>query len=221
MAEHSRYNFDRLLHIPGNLVTTPFPSTGKSRALPMKSDNPLSVIQEEDVTYENTSHFVFISSSYRDDVNYPLHYDYRVELQNEYKNVKSVEMISATIPNITGILDEPVVVFDIDELNFIDFPSKSGNSHKGFTIIPLKSPNKTTDGFINPELSCTYRGVFEHKTPIASLNHLRIKIRDVDGNLYDFGAPAGSTAKKDQHSFVLKIVTQEKSRDNLNYRNVF
>ena len=50
---------------------------------------------------------------------------------------------------------------------------------------------------------------------------LTIKIRDVSGDLYDFGFPNGTTDILNQNSFMLKIITQEIDRSPLNVRNTY
>lgn len=182
----------------------------------------LSVSNEKNIKYTENINFISISSNNRNSTNYPLHYDYRINFDTPYKNVKSIEMISAIIPNqsATDILNEPYLVVDIDELNCIEFPNVSIKS-RGFAILPLKAATKGTGGFINPELGCIFRTANILKNPIANLSHMTIKIRDMDGNLYDFGQSNGSTAKAYQNAFVFKITTEETDTSSLQRRNVF
>lgn len=179
---------------------------------------PLSVIQEKETTYQTQENYLVINSGYRNTNSWPLHYNYRVDFDKVYKNVRSVEMISAVIPNTANILNEQYIIFDIDELNFLEF---NGSSHMGFAIVPLKSANMSSGGFINPELNCTLRSKLTFREPKASLSSLTIRTLDTYGNLYNFGQPNGSTDPSVQHSFTLKIITEEVNRNKLNYRNVY
>lgn len=192
------------------------------------ANKQLSLVQEPVQKYKLYSHYISISSSNRDSTNYPLHYDYRINFDQPFKNIREIELISAILPNQPAassgadILNESHFVLDIDELNYIEFPNNVGSQAlKGFAILPLKAATKNTGGFINPELGCIYHQSKVFKTPLASLDHLTIKIRDNNGNLYDFGQPNGVTSKTHQNHFVFKITVEEVDRTVFNTRNVF
>ena len=193
----------------------------RNGALILKQPDNFSVIKEKGIRYTRQEETVFVSSSSRDTSVYPLHYDYKINFDRPYKNVKRVEIVSVVLPNVSGILDEPVVVFDINELNYIDFPSSSGYK-KVFAVLPIQSPNKATDGFINlTGINTKNSTTLEYKTPVALLAGISVKIRDITGALYNFGAANGSVLKKEQHHFILKITTEEKTRESLQSRNVY
>ena len=186
--------------------------------LTKKPDN-FSIAKEKGIRYTIQEETVFVSSSSRDTSVYPLHYDYKINFDRPYKNVKRVEIVSVVLPNVSGILDEPVVVFDINELNY--FPSSSGYK-KVFAVLPVQSPNKATDGFINlTGINTKNSTTLQYKTPLALLAGISVKIRDITGALYNFGAANGSVLKKEQHHFILKITTEEKTRESLQSRNVY
>lgn len=186
-----------------------------------RAPDNFSISKEKGIKYIYHEETVFISSINRDSSVYPLHYDYKINFDRPYKNVKKVEMVSVVLPNISGILDEPVIIFDINELNYIDYPSSSGYK-KVFSILPIQSPNKTTDGFISlTGINTKNSTTLQYKTPIASLSGISVKIRDISGALYNFGAANGSVLKKEQHHFILKITTEEKTRESLHSRNVY
>ncbi|HEY9701931.1 MAG TPA: hypothetical protein V6C58_05775 [Allocoleopsis sp.] len=181
---------------------------------------------EPNMKYTNRVQYVHVSSNDRDTVNYPKHYDYMIKFDTPFRNVKCVEMISAIVPNQPAsssggdILNEPFLIVDIDELNFIEFPNSGNSVNRGFAILPLKTPTKGSGGFINPELGCIYKTVRIFDTP-THISRMSIKIRDMNGNLYDFGS-SGSTSKTHQNSFVFKIVTEEVQKGNdMKYRNVY
>lgn len=189
---------------------------------------PTSVINEPSVEYVTYDNYVSISSSNRDLANYPLHHSYRINLDAPFKNVKKIEMISAVLPNqpatVSGgdILNEPYLIIDVEEFNYLEFPNNIGSSAlKGFSILPLKAPTKATGGFINPELGCIYHKSRVFKEPVGSVSSVTIRIRDHIGNLYDFGQSAGSSAKEYQNHFIFKITTEEVTRKKLGHRNVY
>lgn len=204
-----------------NLGSFPFNGSGNI-------DQHFSVKNEKDVSYEQFEEYISISSSNRDSVNYPLHYDYRINFDTPYKNIRKVELISAIFPNQPAssssgdILNESHLILDIDNLNYIEFPNNTGSkSLKGFSILPIKGTVKTSGGFIVPELGCIYHKAKVFKTPLASISYFNIKIRDYSGELYDFGEPVGSTNKALQNHFVFKITIEDVSKESLEQKNVY
>lgn len=177
----------------------------------------LSLRQEPEIQYETREHYINITSSARDTTNQALHYNYYIQLDKEkYKNVIKVEMLSAFFPNSANITDEPYLVFDIEELNCIDFFNGDKNNN-GFAVLPIKP---TTGAFIVPDFGCIYHTVYFPR-PAKSLTRLTIKIRDINGNLYDFGSPNGSTSTALQNGFQLKITTEEVNRRILGERHTY
>lgn len=218
----SRYNFDKFRYnkssskIPENNEEEKFNDDCYSSPQ-LSPALDLSLQKEPKINYTLHDNYVFISSQSRDTTAYPLHYDYRIKFVNVFKNVRSIEMVSAIIPNSSGILDEPVVVFDINEINHIDFSTPTGYK-KAFSILPISEPNKATDGFINLKPA---QPVLTYKLPISSLSAISVKLLDITGSPLTFGPANGSTAKALQHSFLLKIVTEDRSRAPLKYRNQY
>lgn len=176
--------------------------------------NESSNFQDSSNNVNLYEHYVCVNSGNRNSTNYPLHYNYRINFNEVYKNVKKIELIKSVIPNQGAtvssgdILNEPFLLIDIEEINYIQVPS-SGKTLEGFAVIPLAIPNKSTGGFINLDLGTSYQTSKVYKEPIASLTSITIKIKDLNGDLYDFGQPSGSTAKQFQNTFVFKITTQE------------
>lgn len=170
---------------------------------------------EPNVNYNTHEHYVAISSGSRDTVKYPLHYNYRVDFQIPFRNVKHVEIVSCVIPD-ADILNEPVVIFDIEELNFMSFLCSNGYK-RIFAAFPVSEPNAQNHTFINLKAQgprVTYR------TPIATLSSLTVKLFDVDYQHLTFGSPGGSTSKSLQHSFLLKITVVESSLNALEFRKL-
>ena len=147
------------------------------------------------------SHYLNVSSSHRNTTTYPLHYKYRLNLANEYRNVTRVTLINITVPNSTGILDEPILALSIDELNDTKTQT-SNNTIDVFSVFPIKTPEKPTGGFINYSPNILVSREFAQPIKLTSLN---VSILDLEGIPFDFGAPSGSTSKTLQHKFLLKI----------------
>lgn len=154
-----------------------------------------------------------ICSNDRDRIAYPDTNNFKITFQNRIKNVVEIELITAIIPNTATILNEPHLVISIDELKSnINF--NSTNIQDCFAILPLKKPNKDTDGFIIPELGQNNKLSMKFKTPLASLDQMTIGIKDMYGALYSFGSDPGpyvnlANSKKVQVTFVFKITVVE------------
>lgn len=170
---------------------------------------------KQQLEYIIHDHYVKISSAGRNITKYPLHYDYRIDFQTPFRNVIKVEMISCVIPD-ANVTSEPIIVFDIKELNFMNFISSAGYKTI-FSAFPISEPNAQNHTFINLKAQGP---VLIYKIPLASLSSLTIKLYDIDYQPLTFGEPAGSTAKLLQHAFILKVSVQEISLDPIQSRNV-
>ena len=183
------------------------------------NNQQFSIQQEPDIEYEDTIYYLNINSVDRDSANYPLQYDFKLKLNTVYKNVSCVECISVIFPNVSGITNEPYLILDIEELNTVHF-SNNSNACKGFAVCPLKNPNQVSGGWVLSELGPAFHTASVYKTP-KDLSLLTIKVKDMYGEIYDFGVTNGSTTKSEQISFIIKITCQDVSRKKLQLRNVY
>lgn len=183
-----------------------------SSAVFKKPDN-FSLKMEPDMEYTTHEHYIKVCSSGRNSTAYPLHYDYKINLPNKVKNIVSAQIVSCVIPDV-DILDEPIVVFDIEELNYIDFLFDGGYK-KIFTSFPISEPNANNHTFINLKAASP---ILNFKTPLASISTLTVKLYDINYQPLTFGSPGGSTAKALQHSFLLKFVVAETPQKQIDYR---
>lgn len=181
---------------------------------PAQSASNFSVSQECGVKYEDVIHYVNICSFLRDFQKYPLHFDYRMDLKEDFRNVVEISVVSATVPNSSGITLEPFITLDLGDLNHISFESATV-PHTGFANILFDTP---VGGFIHCKPVDSPR-IF--KTPLARLSSISVKFRNALGVLYSFNSNSGSFLKADQHSFLLKIRCREVCRKQINLRNVF
>lgn len=180
----------------------------------------LSISQEPNMEYENTVHYVAIESKSRDLSAYPQPGEYRIVFGDSYRNVKSVELIAATIPDKNSVSAEPYLVLKIDE--FDNLESSDTNTDNAFTLLQLNAPN-TSGNFIDLDMYICSGTIKIFKTPLARLDRLTISLRDYDNNIFDFGDDtAGSPPNKSlQNMLLFKIITQERKRNVLGHRNVF
>ena len=177
----------------------------------------LSRLQEPDINYSRVEYYLTVSSRDRDTSIYANGSQFSVFLPREFKNVYSIELLQAIIPNQNSVLNEPYLVLTVDELDDIMY-SNNKTIAEGFAMLMLTPPNGNFISIDNRihENTILYFGTNNK----AKLSKMTIKITDVDGNIFDFGG-TGSTNKLYQSTFVFRIVQMERSTGALNTRNVF
>jgi hypothetical protein len=189
-----------------------------------KSNNnsSLSVQREPDIEYEEVNYYLSVSSKERDVSLYPNVNSYVVHFQKEFKNIYSVELIQAIIPDRNDVVNEPYLLLKIDELEDV-MVSNDKHVSDAFAILQLAPP--TTSGyFIQLDKRIHENTVKYFRIPKASLSKMTVKITDYNGTPFDFldgATDSASPNKAYQNTFVFKIVCLEKKRAQLSHRNVF
>lgn len=186
------------------------------RNFPSGSDEKHSTMVEPETMYEERIYYVCINSSDRNVTSYPKVNEYKIDFEDTFKNVTSIEIVNATVANKASVLSNPYLVVRVEGLNHLNF--SNNNINKGFALLYLKN---TTGAHVQPELGVLQRNTRVFRTPLATLNSLRVSIVTPDGVLFDFGEADGNIATEFQNSFVFKIVTTEISRKPLQQRNLF
>jgi hypothetical protein len=189
-------------------------SSGKN--YPSVIDSSLSTKTEPNVVYEDYVHYVCINSSDRNVTSHPHVNQYKIDFEDTFKNISSIEIVNCTVANKGSVLDNPYLVLRMDGLNHLNF--SSNNINKGFALIYLKN---TTGSHVQPELGVLQRNVNVFRTPIATLNSISLSLVKPNGELFSFTESAGDVSAEFQNSFLFKIVCKEISRQQLSHRNVF
>lgn len=171
---------------------------------------------QSDIEYSQVVSYLHLNSSDRDPVAYPSVSEYRIESEEKFRNISSIELVASSIANQGSPLVNPYMVLRIDGLNHINFSNRNTNS--GFAVMYLK---QTTGPHVYSELGVLQRNVLNFKTPLASLNSIKLSIVGPDGSLFNFGEPPGDITPAFSNSFMLRVVTLEKSFKSLNKRAVF
>jgi hypothetical protein len=183
------------------------------------NNTALSVSQEPNIDYSKVEYYLTIRSSDRDVLVYPSSSNFSIELPKEYKNVYSVELIQAIIPDKNNITSEPYLLLSIDELDTVmDSIDKSVSD--SFAMLLLTNPPLVSGSFISIDTRIHENTVLYYKTPKSKLSKMTIKILNTDGDVFEFGG-SGTKTKSYQSTFVFKIVQMEKNTNMLNRRNVF
>jgi hypothetical protein len=172
--------------------------------------------KQSDIVYTEVVNYLHINSSDRNIIAYPSVNSYRLESGERFRNIKSIELVAASVANQNTVLNNPYLILKIDGLNHLDFSNKNVNS--AFAILYLKY---TTGAHVQPELGVLQRNVLNFRTPLASLSSINLQIVKPDGTLFSFGETSGDTSVNYSNSFTLRIITLEKSRVPLNNRAVY
>jgi hypothetical protein len=167
-------------------------------------------VQEKDIEYVEVISYLLINSSDRNVVSYPKVNNYRIDSDENFRNIHSIELVAASVANQGSPLNNPYLILKIDGLDHLHFSNK--NVNKGFSTMYLKY---TTGPHVQPELGVLQRNILKYKTPLASLSSFTISILKPDGSLFDFGESNGDVTPAYSNSFMLKIITLEKSRKDL------
>lgn len=172
----------------------------------------------EQVSYATETHFLVISSADRDLDSYPKSNQFVINLQKEYKNIASVELIHAIIPDKNSVTTEPYLLLKINELSTT---MDSSNHHISDSFAILQpAPPTTTGGFIQLDKRIAENVILYYETPKASLSKVTVKITNSTGVPFEFGGDT-TIDKAYQVTFVLKLVCYVKDRATLNLKNVY
>lgn len=178
----------------------------------------LSISQEPDIIYQQRESYLVISSKNRDIITYPSSSQFVINLDTEYKNIKSVELIQAIIPDKNNATSEPFLLLNINELeNVMD--SNNKQISESFAILQICPPT-IPDSFLQIDKRIFENVILHYKTPKASLSKMSFSITDCDGRIFNFGGD-GQIDKAYQSTFVFKVTTLDTSRKSIGQRNVY
>jgi hypothetical protein len=106
-----------------------------------------------------------------------------------YKNIYSISLLSCVIPNHGGVMFEPYLILQIDEIDRV-YDSADIACSRAFTKLYFKEVCRTSRFFrldkgVGDPLTKIY-----WPAPRASLESITLSFRHPDGTLFDFGADA-------------------------------
>jgi hypothetical protein len=180
----------------------------------------------------NPSWFLSIDSSDRDRGKYPNPFKYTIHMtgtsDNEnvtghvFKNVYSIELISAILPNVSEIKDEMYIVLEIEELEDIGFDSS--NQHLKGAYAKLVMQSHLNDNFLvlDGDNSRPLKRIY-YPSPKASIDRLTITLKKLNGELIDLGPdsdPDEPPLRDIQNSFTFRIITKIPDAAPLGHRNI-
>lgn len=128
-----------------------------------------------------------VSSRDRDTTRYPNVNQYTIYLQTEYKNVHSIELIQAILPDVNDITKEPYLLLNVNELH--SQPVIDSNDiaiANSFAMLQISAP-VTAGSWMMVDKKLHEQTVLRYQTPKARINKLSISLHKADGSLFDFG----------------------------------
>lgn len=172
-----------------------------------------SLIHDKSV-YIKKINYLHVSSIDRNVADFPNVNSYTIELDDNYKNIHSVELIQSIIPDKNNVTAEPYLILNLSEITDV-MQSKNRFIKDSFAILQMAIP---LNGFIQVKKDVHEQTIkYYHTTPKASLNKMTVSIVKNDGTLFDFGSGNNSDI---QNTFVFKITTLENNTSVLNVRNI-
>jgi hypothetical protein len=213
LGEHyNRYNYTA----PSEVNANNFRNNNYNKVF---EDGALSVSQEPDITYTKREYYLVVSSKDRDPVIYPNPNSFRLTLPKIYRNIHSVELIQAILPDKNSILSEPYIVLTVNELEDI-MESNDPHISDAFAILMLAPPN-AAGGFISVDNRIHENTVLRYPTPKANLSTMTIKLTDFNGDLFNFTNTPGIIDKQYENTFIFKITQLVKNTNELEVRGIF
>lgn len=176
--------------------------------------------------------YLSIDSSDRDRSKYPNPFKYTIHFtgssdqQNvtghRYKNIHSIELISAMLPNVSEIKDEMYIILHIEELQEIGFDSSNTCLKGSFAKLAMNDSSNPNFLFLDADNSRPLKRVF-YPTQKASLDKLTITLKRPNGEIINLGPdsdPDLPPIKDIQNTFTFAIITTVTDSKPLGHRNV-
>ena len=180
----------------------------------------------------NPSWFLSIDSSDRDRAKYPNPFKYTIHMTgssdhenvtgHRFKNVYSIELISAVLPNVDEIKDELYIILDIEELEDIGFDSSNQNLKGAYAKLVMQTHINDNFLLLDSDNSRPLKRIY-YPAPKASIDRLTIKLMKPNGDIIDLGPdsdPDQPPIKDIQNSFTFRIITKVPDTAPLGHRNV-
>lgn len=181
-----------------------------TNAFPLLKDINFSEITEPGIEYQEKESYLIVTSKSRDATLYPSSSNFSVELQDEYRNIRSIELVQAIIPDKGNVTQEPYLLLQINEIdNVMDSPDDV--IRKSFAFLCTNTATEP-DYFITIDRSVHENTPKVYSNLRASLSKMTLRVVDSNGNVFNFGSPVDPKDKLYQTTFVFRVVTVEKKR---------
>lgn len=196
---------------------------------------PFLQLPQKNLVLEPDAKYLSIDSHERDRTKYPNPNRYSIPLVTSntnnainvpgkrYKNIYSIELISARIPNRNNVLDEIYLILRVKEFDDPSYQANNPNLANGFAKI-MFTPCDGTDKWLllDVDNSDPLLKVF-WPSPKSSLDKISIEILKRDGTPFDFGTdtPVNQPVNQDlQNTFSFRIVEKVVDATAVGHRNI-
>jgi hypothetical protein len=180
-----------------------------------------NVLKQDSIDYSFETVYLTVSSADRDITAYPTTSRYTIHLDQEIRNIHSIELFSAILPNTNSVSEEPYLVLEIDEISDT-IQSNNKVISDCFAILPMPNNSSTVGNFIHIK-SSHYENMEKvyYGASKAGLSRMSISIKGSDGTVFDFGADTPSPPNKTfQTTFTFRVVIKSVNRAPMDFRNV-
>lgn len=148
--------------------------------------------------------YLYVNSKDRENLSTTEPNSYTVKFNEEFRNIESVRLLSATLPDINNVTIEPFLFMDIAELNdraYTNYGTTDPSGNIFFDILQLSdNVSSSNNVFFRAGVRMMYRPF------ISRLDRMTISIYDQSHTLFDFGSDVESYLLARQNSFVFEIV---------------
>jgi hypothetical protein len=165
---------------------------------------------EGSIEYEEKEEYLIVTSKSRNVTQFPSTSSFSVELDNEFRNIRSITLVQAILPDKGNVTQEPYLLLQINEIDNV-MESPDNIIQKSFAF--LCTNTATEPGyFITIDRSVHENTPKVYKDLKSSLSRLTLRLVDSTGTTFNFGNPVNPLDKAYQTTFVFKITTVEKKR---------
>ena len=169
---------------------------------------------------DDPSWFLSIDSSDRDRSKYPNPFKYTIYMvgssdqQNvtghRYKNIHSIELISAILPNVEEITNELYIILQIDELRDVGFNSSNQNLQQAYAKLVMHHHLNDNFLLLDADNSRPLKRIY-YPSLKGSIDKLTITLKKPNGDIIDLGPdsdPDQPPIKDIQNSFTFRIISK-------------
>jgi len=157
--------------------------------------------------------FIAINSGDRDNQIFPSSNNYKVDLLNigfDPRNIASISLHSAIIPDIPCITSQPYILLYINELGGRTFKGTNSALDRAFAFIQID--RAIGSGWINAKPDFTRGIVLQHKDfSYEKFNSLTITLTNPEGQKLPLPNEADAINDKYQHTLLFEVVKRNVS----------
>ena len=167
---------------------------------------------DESVKTKNKIHNLSVYSGDRDITafNSPNNYTIRFldTVGETFKNIVSIKLVSAVLPNVNSLMTEPFLIMNIKEFSYGMSGTNSALKNSS-SILQFEAPIIGRN-FVDVKTDLNKSVFNDYERPIGEISKLTIEFKKITGALFNFGTDAAPNPNHAiQHLLEFEIVTRE------------